>query len=423
MFGAWIDDPARETTGASYWSALEELGVMNAALMIDTFARGFDTAYSARDIERVAAYAHDRDIALSATVVPEPKRSWIDDMRKEPDPLLALGFVALDNDVEGLWTEAAVEDFDSLDEAAVYLMAKERELAEEHDLWIEVDTHTGHLEASRHAMLVPLADRACFQLYSARHDWRHQEVAWGGAGGPGRFQRAMLARIRANVPAMAGPHGRRGPRLRARRDARACAGVRAAGRDSRLVREVDRRREVDEHRPAPDPLVGRANLGPVEGVGRETSDVPRPLSVDELTVTLAAATPSHPVIVVAVVARPGGIAWVRLIPVGVAPLGAFSVTAATVGDVDGREVFRVVVTRRRPRVLFLADAAGELAGDEEDEEDHERPANGSVDGHEPLDHVLHVQPPAFRRMTDSSIQQHLRFLVKPGYPRASTTVA
>ncbi|MFA5153219.1 MAG: hypothetical protein WC554_11710 [Clostridia bacterium] len=198
--GVWVDDAPKLVREAPYWDALRLCGVSTAAMMVDTFARGFDTAYSMRDLERAALHSRDRDIGLVVTVVPEPTRDWIDDMRRQLDPVLSLGFCAIDNDAEGLWVEDAVRGFRDLDEAAVYLMASERELAEKHDVWLEVDTHTGHREASSRAMLVPLADRACYQLYTSRHDWRHREVAWGGPGGPGRFQRAKLARIRSVVP-------------------------------------------------------------------------------------------------------------------------------------------------------------------------------------------------------------------------------
>jgi hypothetical protein len=198
--GIWIDDAPKLVREAPYWDALQRCGVSTAAMMVDTFARGFDMVYSMRDLERAALHSRDRDIELAVTVVPEPRRSWIDDMRLRLDPVLGIGVSALDNDVEGLWDEDAVEGFRDLDEAAVYLMATERELSEKHDVRIEIDTLPGHREGSRRAMLVPLADRACYQLYTKRHDHLKREVAWGGPQGPGRFQRAQLARIRSVVP-------------------------------------------------------------------------------------------------------------------------------------------------------------------------------------------------------------------------------
>jgi hypothetical protein len=202
-FELWIDDPLVLIAAPGYWSRLRGLGVMSAAFMVDTTAPGFDLVYSARNIALPLELCRQTDIAAVATVWPEPSKVRIDEMCAELDTILGLGFVALENDVEHNWRTDKVVGFASLDDAAVYLVAKERELCEKHDLRLEMTTHTGHREAGPRAFLVRLVDRAYFQLYSTESDWRGRPVTFDGPRGPGRLQREFVERILRDVPDLA----------------------------------------------------------------------------------------------------------------------------------------------------------------------------------------------------------------------------
>jgi len=195
----WVDDPPALVKTDSYWSRLRNLGVEVAALMVDSTARGFGLIYSVRDLSVIAELARQHDIGLVATVWPEPSPRAIDAMVAGLEPILGLGFIGLENDVEMNWRTDKVRGFPSLDAAAVYLTSKERELCNRHDLSLEMTTHTGHREAGPRAFLARLVDRVYYQLYSTESDWQGRPVAWDGPRGPGTLQREFIQQVLQDI--------------------------------------------------------------------------------------------------------------------------------------------------------------------------------------------------------------------------------
>lgn len=196
----WIDDHPSVVRDPGYWARLREVGVMTAAIMVDTTRVGFDRVYPIRDLECITQLARDADIAPVATCWPEPDMEKIDRAAQALDVVLALGFVALEGDVEGQWKEGRVRGFTTLDGAAAYLAGRWRELAAKHDLRLELTTHTGHREASKNAFLARLLDRNYYQLYSTESDWEGKKVAFDGPRGPGRLQREFLEDVVEYLP-------------------------------------------------------------------------------------------------------------------------------------------------------------------------------------------------------------------------------
>jgi hypothetical protein len=200
----WVDDPPILVKTAAYWARLRELGVQTAALMVDTTETGFDLVYGPRDLETIANLARQYDIALAATMWPEPDMAKIDKACEMLDrDVLPLGFVALENDAEHNWRTDKVVGFESLDGAAAYLAGRQRDLCLKHDLRLEMTTHTGHREAGPRAVLARLVDRCYYQLYSTESDWQGRAVVWSGPRGPGRLQREFLEKVRLAIPELA----------------------------------------------------------------------------------------------------------------------------------------------------------------------------------------------------------------------------
>lgn len=197
----WIDDPPAVVKDPGYWALLREVGVMNAALMVDTTRPGLDSVYKPRDLEQILPLALDADVGLVATDWPEPDMDKIERACETLDrDILPFGFTALEGDIEGLWKEKLCRGFASLDGAAAYLIGRRRELAAKHDLQLQATTHTGHKEASKKAFLARLVDRMYYQLYSTESDWEGKKVAWSGPRGPGRLQEEFLDDVLEDIP-------------------------------------------------------------------------------------------------------------------------------------------------------------------------------------------------------------------------------
>lgn len=193
----WIDCPRKKVMQESYWRTLAACGVRTADVMIDSSAVEWSPQYTRDDVQRIAEMAITYDVELVVTGWPAPRKSVIKEMTEDLESCAALGIAGIGLDTEHLWRSSYLDGtYRSLRSAAEDLMTRLLRIRERHDVRIELTTHTGHSEATERATLTPHVDRLYLQVYTTRHDWRGQLVAFDSHLGPGRRQTDAIATIR-----------------------------------------------------------------------------------------------------------------------------------------------------------------------------------------------------------------------------------
>lgn len=204
--GLWVDDPISHVTEAPFWDKLKAHRIETAAIMLETFGKGFDPKYKASDLVRVKTLAHERDIEIVLTVCPEPSQNYLEELEGHiGELLLASGAAGLEFDVEGNWLPIKVKGFGNLDEAGDELVAAFHSIGLQYDVRTEVTTYPYHTENSKTADVAQYASRILPQAYSVRHRGS-EEIGWLDRLGPAGMQRLTLDRA-LMVPGVGGPGG------------------------------------------------------------------------------------------------------------------------------------------------------------------------------------------------------------------------
>lgn len=189
--GLWIDDTPKYTLSHGYFEGIKDLGISTIAIMVESSKAAWDPTWSLSQISKVCERARALDLEVVLTAWPNPRRSYMAQMVGWMIGAVPLGASGVEVDLEGNWQTNDLDgSIGSLEAASVQLVQDLRELADDHDVRLEVTTHTGHQESSRRALVAPHVDRFVAQAYSVRVRPGGQLVKWDDRRlGPGHHQR------------------------------------------------------------------------------------------------------------------------------------------------------------------------------------------------------------------------------------------
>jgi len=191
--GLWVDCSPARVCADGYLARVRDLSVQVVALMVQN-TEG-EWTWTPKQVERATLVALSLDLEVVLTTWPRP-HDVLHDWAREAADRLEHGAVALEVDLEGQWRGSASA------RSSLALVECLGELAEEHDVRIEVTTFPAHPEAGSAARVSPHVDRLNIQLYSVRHRPGGRLVDPSSRLGPGRYQREALVEL-ARVPWLA----------------------------------------------------------------------------------------------------------------------------------------------------------------------------------------------------------------------------
>lgn len=198
--GLWIDCSPRTVMAPGYLERFRALGFRTGAVMLESFTKGFDPSWKLTELAKLGESFRKHDCELVITVWPEPRREYIEDLRKKlPAYIVASGAAALEQDAESNFIRTHLEGFKTMREAADAIDDVVNEFQRTLDVRSEVTTFTMHEENGPRALLSADADRAIGQGYSVRnrtHEGKPFAVPWDHKFGPGAMQRLTFERAR-----------------------------------------------------------------------------------------------------------------------------------------------------------------------------------------------------------------------------------
>src|SRR5689334_14474331 len=100
--GCYVDDPSGEASRQRYVTKLHDIGYRRAHIMIEGSRDSLDVKWSPEELARFARHAEPLGIERVVTLLPEPTKKYVDEVRAQlPAVLESLGTVIVEPDVEG----------------------------------------------------------------------------------------------------------------------------------------------------------------------------------------------------------------------------------------------------------------------------------------------------------------------------------
>jgi hypothetical protein len=197
--GVWWDLPSKDTTErAAYFAKnAHDVGLNHVHVEVNKSARladgSLDWDWSK---EQLAKFNHEllmRDVEMGVLGWAWPTKASIDEFVDGlVDRCNGLTISAIEIEAEHNWKRKHLEDFGSLEGAAVYYVGRLRD--EFPGVKILMTTYPYHGEMGQHPTFAPIVDGVSIQAYSRNVDG-NPDYSWGGRFGPGQMQR--LAHRRA----------------------------------------------------------------------------------------------------------------------------------------------------------------------------------------------------------------------------------
>lgn len=196
---------------------LSRFNVKNVALMLNRSSKEyrFEPSWRWRDraLYQLADAAHARNIGVVGTVWVRPNKAQIDAteayLRRM---ILRCKMHAVEVELEGNWEPHNVftDDFETLADAGVYLLAALQRLADEFGVAIEATAFAGHDELRpasdnpEHGTVThnPLIGTIWPQVYSHHKKKKRgsHPYTWGAKYGPGQYQARYMQKMKARWP-------------------------------------------------------------------------------------------------------------------------------------------------------------------------------------------------------------------------------
>jgi hypothetical protein len=196
--GVWLDDRPRTALDEAFFDELVRLHLDVVAVMVHRSTAGggpmWRPRWTAAQLDELRELAQPRGIELVLTTWPLPNRAQLETFARElPAMLEASAAVGLEVDTEGNWTQARLEGYADMDEAAAALVDTLRAAAAPTGARLELTTYPLHPENGPEARVAPHMDRLFPQAYSVA-ERKGRAVAWDGRLGPGGIQTLSVGR-------------------------------------------------------------------------------------------------------------------------------------------------------------------------------------------------------------------------------------